>query len=363
MKLILFFLLMALTAYAFEESHEWLDAASGIRNHLEKHHPSRKVGSSLCDSNTCCQLSSTESCSMDGLKQAETTMVLAPEGSDAKCIFGSQYGLQVIPGSTEKLLFYFQGGGACWDQASTAAGLCTSDIGPNAPVGVFDKNNDLNPFKDYTIVHALYCSGDVYAGNVTQPYKHRGQPVTQMGVANARFAIDWAREQGFGGGDGVLEEFVVMGCSAGSVGTQLWADQLMTIFPSAKVAVVPDSYAGLFPEGTVGPLMKEFGICDTDLVAPSIKPSCYAGNLDIEDVVSTHIAAYERSPFAFIQSKVDAVQQSFYVAMGLTHRGVSAVITPAKFYSGIMGIFGNYNKLPNFVTYVAIHSFIHSILI
>ena len=47
------------------------------------------------------------------MPEGETTMVLAPEGSDATCIFGTQYGIQVIPGASEKLLFYFQGGGAC----------------------------------------------------------------------------------------------------------------------------------------------------------------------------------------------------------------------------------------------------------
>lgn len=329
---------------ASETVKKWVDNVSG-RVVLEG-------TSSICDTYSCCQISSDNSCSISTMPEGETTMVLAPEGSDATCIFGTQYGIQVIPGASEKLLFYFQGGGACWDKASTVAGLCTTEISPNANAGVFDKGNDDNPFKDYTIVHALYCSGDVYSGNVTQGYKYQGNPVIQKGVANARFAINWAMEQAFGGSDGTLENLVVMGCSAGSIGAQMWADILLSSFPAKTVAVVPDSYAGLFPEDSVGPLMKSYGVCDTELIDSALKPSCYAGSLDIQHVVESHIASYKRSPFAFIQSKVDAVQQSFYVAVGLTTRGESAVITPASFYAGINGIFTEYNKLPNFITYL-----------
>lgn len=334
-------------------SPAWQEATKVVRESVDNFEGGVNLGEeALCDQYSCCQLSDGESCSISNMPQGETTIVLAPSGSNATCIFGTQYGIQVIPGSSEKVLFYFQGGGACWSRSSLAAGLCTTTISPNANAGVFDKSNEGNPFKDYTIIHALYCSGDVYSGDVTQSYKHMGKPVIQNGVANAQFAIDWAKEQGFGGSDGTLQNFVGMGCSAGSVGVQMWADKLLTTFPSENVAIVPDSYAGLFPPDSVGPLMKSYGVCDTDLISAELKSSCYNGALDIQQVVQSHIAAYERSPFAFIQSKVDIVQQSFYVAVGLTTFGESAIITPKKFYAGVNGIFTGYNKLPNFISYL-----------
>ncbi|RYY82396.1 hypothetical protein EON63_13420 [archaeon] len=106
----------------------------------------------------------------------------------------------MIPGDSDKLLFYFQGGGACWDEYSTKAQLCTTDASPQSLVGkemcsvciwpffihimiaytihhttynipgIFDRTNTKNNFKDYTIVHVLYCSGDVHGGNVVRPY-------------------------------------------------------------------------------------------------------------------------------------------------------------------------------------------------
>ena len=154
---------------------------------------------------------------------------------------------------------------------STAAGLCTTTISPNAPTGVFDRENSENPFQDYTIVHALYCSGDVWAGQHTADYTHRDTPVTQYGYNNGKSTMNWLATQVNSGAIGltatattatnVFSDFVVMGCSAGSIGAQFWADKLLTNFPSASAAVVPDSYAGVFPPGTMGPLMKTFGKC------------------------------------------------------------------------------------------------------
>ena len=326
------------------------DKGSAIWKDVERY--KSKDVADLCDTTTCCQMGGSEQCSLSSMKQGESTMVLAPEGSPASCLYGTPYGFQVVPGSSENLLFYFQGGGACWDRASTIAGMCSTDLAPNAPTGVFDKTNDQNPFQDFTIVHVLYCSGDVHSGNVTQPYKKAGKPVVQHGIDNVQLVTSWLSQQGMGGDDGVMDKFVIMGCSAGSVGAQMWASVLLNQFPATQTAVVPDSYAGLFPADSMGRYMKSFGICESNLVSPEIKPSCEAGNLDIQRLVSSHIRENPNTPFAYIQSKVDAVQQSFYIAIGLTTSGVSPYLTPSLFYSGINGIFTGYNKMDNFLTYL-----------
>jgi hypothetical protein len=53
----------------------------------------------------------------------------------------------VVPGDTDKLLLFFQGGGACWDRASTDAKSCTSDAKPQDLVGLFDRANAENPYR------------------------------------------------------------------------------------------------------------------------------------------------------------------------------------------------------------------------
>jgi hypothetical protein len=110
----------------------------------------------------------------------QNSMTLVFPGGDTRCIYSystpyafqvKQFvmmmtnlivSLQVIPGSSANLLFYLQGGGACWDAATTKAGVCTTDVTPQSANGVFNRNDARNKFKDYTLVVLSYCSGDVW---------------------------------------------------------------------------------------------------------------------------------------------------------------------------------------------------------
>jgi hypothetical protein len=60
--------------------------------------------------------------------------------------------------------------------------------------------------------------------------------------------------------------------------------------------------------------------------------------LTIQDVDKDYISAHQNVPFAFIQSKTDVVQQSFYVAIAGS-MNLPASITPAEFYSDTNVIF------------------------
>jgi len=85
------------------------------------------------------------------------------------------------------------------DQYYLLLGLCTTDIVVQSLVGIYDRsgnnngvndnNNEhhrdvgkkidkdytiiTNPFRKYTIVNVLYCSGDVHGGNVTRSYRDK----------------------------------------------------------------------------------------------------------------------------------------------------------------------------------------------
>jgi hypothetical protein len=175
----------------------------------------------------------------------ETTLVLP--GGTTRCIFSTStpfgrtlvfflfltsqmsVAFQVIPGASDKVLLYFQGGGACWDEASTKAGLCTTDCDPQGPNGIFDRKEATNAYKDYTIVHVMYCSGDLFGGDIVRDYTDSaGVPVVQKGYDNALSAVNWIQQQQSSGAlASTLTDFVVMGCSAGSIGAQIWSDNAL----------------------------------------------------------------------------------------------------------------------------------------
>ena len=196
-------------------------------------------------------------------------------GGDTRCIFSDStpYSFEVIPGNSDDLLFFFQGGGACWDKETTTGKMraCYTDANPmQSRAGVFNRTLLSNPFRDYTIVHVLYCSGDMHAGATTRSYlDSNGSPVVQAGAANTRAVLEWVKAQpefgpvgGVGKGEGGTgnRNLVVMGASAGAIAAQLWADILLKEIPHAHASVVIDSFIGVYPSvKVIGGLIKDFG--------------------------------------------------------------------------------------------------------
>ncbi len=73
-----------------------------------------------------------------------------------------------------------------------------------------------------------------------------GAPILQLGQANTRAVLSWAqRQQKEGYLAPVLSSLVVMGCSAGSLGAQIWGSTVLKGMKWSKAAVTPDSFSGL----------------------------------------------------------------------------------------------------------------------
>ncbi|GMH51029.1 hypothetical protein TrRE_jg5377 [Triparma retinervis] len=225
-----------------------------------------------------CTISEDEDCGIEEF--AGDTSTLVYPGGDTRCIFSDSgdYAFQVWPGASDKLMIYFQGGGACWDKISTKAGLCSTTASPGGESGVFCRGDCTadNSFEDYTIVHVLYCSGDAHIGQVVRDYNDdKGVAVSQQGANNVQATLDWIKGQ-----DGFFERFnslVLMGCSAGSLGVQAWAHEVMLQMDEAygfeDAAVVPDSYAGVFPPDSQSQTIIDFGACDVSALdnAPELR--------------------------------------------------------------------------------------------
>merc|ERR1740138_279782 len=92
-------------------------------------------------------------------------------GGETRCISStsSRYGFQVIRGDPDKLLIQFQGGGACWSEFTYKLGACLNATKSDS-AGMFDKGQAGNPFKDFTIVNVVYCSGDLFMANQTRSW-------------------------------------------------------------------------------------------------------------------------------------------------------------------------------------------------
>ena len=86
---------------------------------------------------------------------------------------GTPTGIGVNLGTSGDLLIYLEGGGACFNDSTCGNVAHPSGWGPDQfgfnigpyNVGIVDRLDDANPFRDATYVVVPYCTGDVHAGS------------------------------------------------------------------------------------------------------------------------------------------------------------------------------------------------------
>jgi Pectinacetylesterase len=167
---------------------------------------------------------------------------------ECMCADGSPYSYWIHRADPDKVVFFLQGGGACFD-----AGTCAFDsqaykvkIGPgddpdNLHTGIFDFTDERNPLADYSFVFAPYCTGDVHIGNATHEYSPE-LTVQHKGAVNASTALDALATQ-----FPDTAQLVVTGESAGSVPTPLYAGLAHDLLPNAAITVLADG-SGAYPD-------------------------------------------------------------------------------------------------------------------
>jgi hypothetical protein len=174
-------------------------------------------------------------------------------GGDTVCARGTPYRFFVRGGRSDRVIIDFQGGGACWNQATCSIGdaLFSDDtgtldgfvgaIGAGAVAGLFDPD-PVTPFSDWTIVHIPYCTGDIHWGDAFQDYGG-GVSIEHRGYVNASAALDWVYRR-FPDPESVF----VTGCSAGAYGAVLHSAYIGQHYPEASMAVLADSGAGIITD-------------------------------------------------------------------------------------------------------------------
>jgi hypothetical protein len=183
---------------------------------------------------------------------AEWTEHEAP--AECECAHGDPYTYWTRTADPEKVVLFFQGGGACFSADGCAEGsdqytqvASGDEVTGNAesePSGIFDLNNPDNPFRDYSFVYVPYCTGDLHLGDAVHDYGD-GVEINHKGYVNARAAYDTLLEE-FGDAD----EVFVTGSSAGGVPAPLFGGLLADDLPDAEVSVLADA-SGAYPSDPV----------------------------------------------------------------------------------------------------------------
>ncbi len=158
------------------------------------------------------------------------------------------YHFFVKRGSVNKVVMYYQGGGACWENATCSIPVCKNGADPisddpdNASSGFADLDNPANPFRDWNIVFVTYCSCDVHFGDADQTYSgfFPDIDVAHRGYQNAKVVEKFAREN-FLNPDVVF----VTGSSAGAYGALFHGPLLHEAWPASRFRILGDAGNGV----------------------------------------------------------------------------------------------------------------------
>jgi len=171
-------------------------------------------------------------------------------GGETLCAKGTPYHFYVRRGSPQKLLMFFEGGGACWTGEDCDRGRPNyhPDLVSQGPAvdpamrGILDLAHPENPLADRSAVLVPYCTGDVHLGDRSTTYRvasgggeARSVTVQHRGQANAMAVLRWIYAN-----FADPREIFVTGSSAGGVATPFYASVLAQHYPNARVVALGD---------------------------------------------------------------------------------------------------------------------------
>lgn len=163
------------------------------------------------------------------------------DAADGKaiCLRGDPYRVEIRRGSSNKVMLYLEGGGACWnDQTCWQAPTAKLTADPLFGAGIFEFDHPDNPFRDWNIVYAPYCDGSVFGGDAVADYD--GKPTYHHGLQNLSAAVTAMRDA-----FPAPELIAVAGSSAGGYGTFSGYGVTRVAYPDAPIVTINDSGPGL----------------------------------------------------------------------------------------------------------------------
>lgn len=254
-------------------------------------------------------------------------------------------------GKSKNLLVYFNGGGACWNDATCVASLALAGVpaarpaynpsilAENSPIdagGIFNDNEKDNPFKDWSKVFIPYCTGDIHIGSVDTVYTdvdgsitgYPGAPLTvkHRGFDNFMAVREWLKQNLDGKKQKKINKLLVTGSSAGGYGATLNFPYLQAAFPKADSALFADASEAIVTQGFIDNVFDFDKVWNVEASLPLLFSEALTtySALDFNSAIFTKLSeAYPQSRFAQYTTQFDWVQVQFLKMMDQNDLGNS----------------------------------------
>ncbi len=268
---------------------------------------------------------------------------IAP-GGETSCALGTPYTFHARRADPEKVVVFFNGGGACWagqtcdPSVDPTTYVPSAQMGHNDPrnhKGIFDLGNPANPVSGWSMVFVSYCTGDVHLGGIDRAYtKPDGSEITirHRGHTNAHAALNWMKEN-----FGSAKEILVAGSSAGAVASPIYAGVVAKTHPDATVRHLGDGAGGYGAEN-VSTLLDAWDLTN------SLPDWAIGQNMEkgFTGLYLNAIAVFPDIAFAQYDAAHDRVQIQFSQALGGSSDLLSQLTENHETISSAADSFQNY---------------------
>ena len=250
-------------------------------------------------------------------------------GGNTACANGEDYLFHVRRAATDKVMIFWNGGGACWnghmcDPANSSSDMNSGMIYRTQPTaeygndprtldGAFALNNTENPFRDWSQVFVTYCTGDVHLGARDTSYQKKdGSNITirHRGRANSEAVLDYVSAN-----YPELERVIVAGASAGGIAAPFYAAQAASRFPEAEIIHFSGGSSGYRLPGAQSMLWNTWGVF-SDMPDWFDSGSYTASNTRLIDLYFAAGEAFPAIKFHQYDSAYDGAQTLFMKFMG-----------------------------------------------
>jgi len=247
----------------------------------------------------------------DGSTGAEETAV---------CGDGSTTGLAISPGTTDDLLIFFDGGGACWSYETCALGTAvdraygveTFRVEARDFIPCSLTHRELLPptLAGATVVFVPYCTGDVHGGDHVKEYGNAVFHETwhHAGHANVRAYLRRLAATL------TPRKLVVAGSSAGGFGALVNYELLRWYWPTAQGYLLDDSGPALV--GDEIPAEFRAAWYDAWRLGIALDPWCLACRSDLSAAFTELADLHRDDRLALVSHEEDVVMSLFMLHSG-----------------------------------------------
>lgn len=247
----------------------------------------------------------------------------------------------------DRTLVYFNGGGACWNDATCLTSLVVGERpvyspaieAENSPAeagGIFDLVREDNPVRNWNMVFIPYCTGDSHIGSRDSVYSdplglvNNGNPVIvqHRGFDNFMAVREWIKNNV---DRRHVKQVMITGASAGSYGALLHFPRLYGLFPPrTKFVFLADAGVGVFTQPFIDLVFKPggpWGVEDTLTgLIPSIhQMSSYNAEVFYQEILMGMASHFHNSQFALYTTAWDSIQTFFLNVMQHTDTAAGSV--------------------------------------